>query len=364
MARSTTLFWVIALGIGAFRLYYCAQLPVNTGDIVRHLVYGFLVNQDGLGMAGKTLVEVNPLYASVSWSNLPYNYPSIPLFFFAAISAISPTIFSAKLALTVLEAISSLLIYRYSKDRWLALLYWIAPMSIWWVSHEGQFEALQNVFVFAALVALSRHTAVSFALLAMAIQVKLTAVLLLPLFGLFLLRKTSPQTMRTLLFASIALLGGFLPTILCLAFFPAISQVLHFSSPLQYNPYYWNPFHETIFLWNPGSLIAWNQIASYGLLLFLVLVAMKRRLWKEFLAPVLFLIVCKGHTNVQYWYMQLLPSFCLPIQQRRLRLALFAVVPFLDVRSAIQLFFQPFGWMMTDYYANFSVFAHIGQVVP
>ena len=87
IARSTTLFWAIALGVGAFRLYYCAQLPVNTGDIVRHLVYGFLVNQDGLGMAGKTLLEVNPLYASVSWSNLPYNYPSIPLFFFAAIRA-------------------------------------------------------------------------------------------------------------------------------------------------------------------------------------------------------------------------------------------------------------------------------------
>jgi hypothetical protein len=144
------------VAVGLLRLYYCTLLPRSTGDLARHILYSLYVARDGLAALGKPLIELSPLLSGFAWSELPYNYPILARHFFSAVSAVSPTLFSAKLALTLVEAFNSALIYDTSKRTELALLYWASPASTWWVSGEGQFEPVQSLFVLLALYAVER----------------------------------------------------------------------------------------------------------------------------------------------------------------------------------------------------------------
>src|SRR5882672_5573126 len=117
------LLCVSAVAVAALRIYYCSQLPVNTGDITRHLYSGLVVLKHGLASAGQPLVSSFPGAAGVAWAGLPYNYPICALTFFTAIAAIMPTIFFAKLSLTAMEGINALLVTKITGRRWLGLLY-------------------------------------------------------------------------------------------------------------------------------------------------------------------------------------------------------------------------------------------------
>ncbi|HEY2733349.1 MAG TPA: glycosyltransferase 87 family protein, partial [Polyangiales bacterium] len=187
---------LFALAIGAvtlFRLYYCTLVPGTTGDLPRHIFYGLYVNRDGLSAAGKPLVALSHYLEPVSWSGLPYSYPIVALHFFQAIALVSPTMFFAKLALTTLDGASAVMIQKYSGQRWLSLLFWAAPMSLWWVSREGQFEPLQSFLLIAAIYALKEQAGLAFALLGLAIQTKLTAAVMLPWFLIELWRIESTR---------------------------------------------------------------------------------------------------------------------------------------------------------------------------
>lgn len=329
-AHSSALFVVVAVSVTLFRIYACTQLPVNTGDVLRHLHYGLLVAQRGLSTASLPLVQISPLYSNVVWNHIPYNYPVVTLLFFTLVARILPTVFFAKLALTCLEAASSLLILRYSRDKWLALLYWISPISVWWVSHEGQFESLQSFLVILALLLLSkRRFSSSLLLLALAVQVKLSAVLLLPFFVLSIRRQIGPLRYA----ASLTL--GLAPSAFVFLSHPALFRAMSYSSSLRFNPYYWNFTDLTIFMWMNYHkwLIVCNQIASYTVLALLLYIAINQKRVLELLAPVAFLALVKTLRNVQFWYLELFPSFVLPLRNLRMRRLLFFLTPLLDVYS-------------------------------
>jgi len=345
------LFAVIAFGVLGLRLYHCTRMPAHTGDIARHLLYGLAVNRWGLAAAAHSLVEFNPAFASISWSHLPFNYPVLTLLFFSAVAAILPTLFFARLCLTLLEGLSAIFIYGTTGERWLALLYWASPLSIWWTSREGQFEALQNVLVFLALYLLKRRPAIAFLVLGLAIQVKLSAFLLLPVFVLALPTRATRQTL--------ACLGGFaaslLPTGIACLYYPALAQI-QYSAPLLYNPYYWNILDRPMFSWNPGWMIWFNQIGSYGILTLVLVWFLRSKNRVAYLAPIAFLVACKWHKNVQFWYMQLFPSFTLPIPEPRLRLVLFLVVPLLDIYSLAMVWCGPLYLGVGGYYGQLTPF--------
>ena len=128
--------------IAVLRGYFCWQDPVNSGDVVRHLLHSFHVLDEGLAAAGVPLQELDPDLAGSTWSAFPYNYPPVTLAFFVLIAALAPAVTAAKVALTVIEALNAWLLARVTGNRWLGLLYWASPVSIWWVSGEGQFEPL------------------------------------------------------------------------------------------------------------------------------------------------------------------------------------------------------------------------------
>jgi hypothetical protein len=346
---------LVVTAVAALRYHYCTQPPVNTRDVVRHMVYGRLVAERGVAIAGQALSQMDPPITMVTWSKVPYNYPIVTLGFFTLAAALSHTIFFAKLALTLIEAINACLVYLCSGQRWLAVAYWASPVSMWWVSREGQFEPLQSLFTLAALYLLPRTPGVAFALLALAVQVKLSAVLLLPFFLLSAVR----GGWAALLPAAAGFALATTPSLIALRYYPVITHVLRYNAPEVYNPYYWNVAAHGVFGWNPAWLIAADQASTYGMLLVLSWLALRTRRPVQFAAPLAFLVLCKLHTNAQFWYMVLVPSFLLPIENRTWRFWLIALVPLLDVHSLAEIVYGPFGHTVGDYYARLSAFDSI-----
>ncbi|MGH7290250.1 MAG: FtsW/RodA/SpoVE family cell cycle protein, partial [Myxococcota bacterium] len=165
---------------------------------------------------------------------------------------------------------------------------------------------------------------------------------LIPLTGLPLpLFSTGGSSMITTL-AALGLALGSLPALAAELSYGGISNVLRWSAPLVYNPYYWD-FTAQMFSWNPTWLIAVNQLASYGMLGALIALAVRSRDPLAFFAPIAFVLFCKLHTNVQFWYFVYLPALLVPIPEAAARFGLIAACPLLDVRSALELVFGPFG---------------------
>lgn len=333
--------WLIlgAAGVvAAFRLYQCGMLPSETGDIVRHVLYGVAVDQQGVAAAGVPLTWLSSTWSHVAWARFPYSYPPVALAFFALIASISPSVFAAKLALTLIEAGNACLISKLTRSKILGLLYWASPLSIWWVSREGQFEPLQSFFMLLAIAAAFERQFVSGAALALATSVKVTAGALVP----WLAGVIWPSGWRARGLAVLGLIVGLVPAIASEAMYGGISNVLRYSSLLVYNPYYWNPWAD-LFTGNTPLQIVANEIASYGLLATLIALAFRSRNWLPFVAPIAFVVFCKTHTNVQFWYWLLLPAFLVPLPNPRWRFALIALCPLLDIHSLLELVSGPMG---------------------
>jgi hypothetical protein len=186
--------------------------------------------------AGRPLAETFPdaEKAGVPWTHIPFNYPPMAVAFFTLVPALGGGPMFAKLVLTVFDEISSALMFRLTRRRWLAVGYWISPISIWWTSHEGQFEAPQTMFGLAALATINSPLACGL-LLACAIQSKVTAAAL----GPFLLWKMyQNHTVRKFL------LGGFVgmtPAVVTQLTYPMLQNIRKYSLAFRWNPFYWNP---------------------------------------------------------------------------------------------------------------------------
>ena len=278
-------FAAAVIAVAVLRLRHCSELTANTADIVRHLLYGLLVLDQGASAAAVPLAAWSDAWPPAPWIGLPYNYPVLALGFFTGVAAASPTIFFAKLALTAVEAVNAVLVAKVTEERWLGLLYFACPASIWWVSREGQFEPLQNLFALVALLLLRRgRVGGAFVGLALAIQVKVTALALLPVFVAIAWRQHRGRAPV----GAAAFVLGFVPTALACTAYPAVAQVFSFSAPLSYNPYFWNPAAD-LFAWNPGWLIAANEGASYGIGLALVVLAIRSDDRAAYIAPLLWI---------------------------------------------------------------------------
>ncbi len=327
-----------ALAIAVVRAFEIGALPVITGDVVRNLLYGVAVAEWGPASAAKPLAELSAGWAGASWAHLPYGYPPLALAFFALVAALSPTVFAAKLALTGIEAANSVLVARLTGSRWLGVAYWASPASLWWVSREGQFEPLQSLFTLLALLALPAAPVAAGVSLAAAVQVKVTALALAP----WLAHRAWATGRRAAGQLALGFAVGLVPSLWAELAWGGVTNVLRFGAPLTYNPYYWS-WAAPMFSWNPGWLIACDQLASWGVLAALVTYAVRARSAWSVTAPILFVLFCKTHSNVQFWYWLLFAPLCVPIEDRRWRLALIAAAPLLDVSSAVSLVGWPVG---------------------
>lgn len=332
------------------------MLPVETGDIARNVLYGALVDAHGFGAANQALIAFSSAWTEISWARFPYSYPPIALAFFAFVGSISPTLFAAKFALTAIEALNAWFVARLNRSAWLGLAYWVSPLSIWWVSREGQFEPLQNAFALLALLLVGASPLLCGIALALAISTKLTAAALAPWIAFRLWQAGR----RALALGACGIVLGFLPCVAAEINYHGVSNVFRYGALLVYNPYYWNPSAD-LFAWNTPLQIAANQLTSWGLLAILLIACLRSRTFADrlgYLAPIAFIAFCKIHTNVQFWYFLLLPVFLMTIPHRRLRFALVALCPLLDLRGSAEAFAGPFD--QRTYHGLPSVFDRYG----
>lgn len=320
------------------RLMYCASLPVNTGDLMRHLLYGKLVLTHGLWIGGLPLAEVSHRFQRMPWSEQPYAYPAIALYFFTAVAAVHSSLFAGKLILTLIEALNAFLVFRITRDRVCAALYWVAPTSIWWVSKEGQFEPLQNAFALFAIFLLPRNVAAAWAMLALAIQVKLTAICLVPYFIWH-----TPRSMKHITTALAAIAVSALPTFILQLQFPHLQVVFLNSVPYRFNPFFWDWRSTEAFTWMWVWMRVLLQVASWLFLGLLIFWAVCRRMGVECIPAIGYMLLLKFFPRTQFWYVTLLPSFLVLIKSTFHRRVAFVAYLALDVYAFAQMFLGGFG---------------------
>ncbi|MGI9229064.1 MAG: glycosyltransferase 87 family protein [Gammaproteobacteria bacterium] len=368
----TLIFLCIAVAI--YRVELTTQIMHSTTDTTRWLLTGIYVIKLGLASAGQSLQELNPELTWVEWGELPWNYPVIPLLFFTLISKLWASLFFAKLSLTLLEAVNAYLVYRFTGNRWLGLLYWMWPISLWWASHEGQFEPVQNFFVLLALLLLARRPVWSLTMLAVAIQVKLTAGAFLPYFA-YRIYKEHRQKMHWI---AVGFVLGFIPTLIAGLFFPVVMPIVETLGTLDHNAWYWN--------WTSSIERGWpyyirypNQLVSYSMLAILLVsfvrfyfkrydstqqppaLVTRRQQALECTPAIIFLLFAKTSSKFMGWYWMALLPFLLIISNPRLRLLLIVMAFFIEVVGYMYLYniVTPY---VGDFYKNIGIYDDLGSL--
>ena len=318
------LFWLFFL-ITIYRLYFVFQPPLRSTDLLRNIGFGKEFWRYGLGIYDHPAQDfVGTTYATLGPERY-YAYPVVALLFFALVAKIWPSLIFGKLVLTALEGLNAFLVWKISKDRLLPLLYFANPVSLWWVSREGQFEPLMISFALLALYLLPRHSPGAYFSLALGVQSKLTPVFLLP----YLLSKRAGWRE----FFSFSL-----------GFFPSLIFSLNNGYPSRFverrleahvcNAYAWNIFDPSLLCDSPAMLVATNALVTYGILFLCLFLMVRRRGFVEYVGLLVFIVVLKSLGVGRPWYLLAVPLMAMPISERWDR-RLFFVLGALD-RVAIR----------------------------
>lgn len=362
-ARRQRLALLVAIAaVAAVRLWFCARVPVNSGDVLRSIHTALYVLRDGPAVMGTPLSELDPGLASLPWAGIGYSYPPLAVLIYVVAAALSPTLFSAKLALTAVEAVNAALVARITGSRWLGVLYWASPASIWWVSGEGQFEPWMALFMLAAVATVERSPPVACGLLAVGVDVKVTAILLLP-WLLWTAWRSDPRLLLRSALAFGAVLA--VPVLVASLWYPVLGGLVGISVTLRYNPYFWNPFDASVFGWNPMWLRAANALSTYGVLAFMTYRASRSSEgWARYGGAIAFVVLIKVSSLAQFWYLLVFPALVTPVRERESGLGprwwLVALAPLLDLRSLVELVAGPFGWSAGVTFEGLSAFTHFG----
>ncbi len=317
-ASSKAVPWLIGSLLFAglvIRVSMSFDAPVSL-DLMRSVFSGRAIWEHGLSTAGRPLLEVFPnatVKNGVAWAENPYNYPPVAVGFFTFIAAIGGGRLMAKLLLTLCDAISSALIVRITKRRWLGIAFWISPVTMWWTSNEGQFEGLQSALAFGSIAAMGNPMLCGL-LLSLAVQTKITSIVLFPyLFGRMYRRRSARKFV-------VAGLIGCIPTVVLSFFYPLIPNILKYSAELRWNPYYWNPFDKSR-PWSGSPLLGRivPQLVSWVLIFGFLVLAIRLRSWLAATPVLLYLAAMKFHAQFTGWYFPTLPLVVIPLFHTDLR---------------------------------------------
>lgn len=333
----------LALGTGAHALA-CVRAPHDSGDLSRQVVTALLANRDGWSGLNQPIAEWAPsLAGKISWGEVPYNYPPILLLFFQAVAWFSPTLFAAKLALTLVEAVNATLVARFCADWRAGVLYWCLPLSIWWVSREGASEPVQNCLLLLTLLAWKTHRVCAPAALVLAGQTKLMGVFLTPWLLWTSWRETrGPVRIK----ATLLVLLAVLPTALAALAYPVFTQVFHIAQwGAKFNVYHWRALFDPAWRWwLPFDFVACVQLATTVVLGWIVVQFVRRRAHPlPWLGAVLFLLAAKNGGVFQPWYfLAFIPLWLVAVAPDR-RLVWLAVTQFCEPLSLWRMLVTPAG---------------------
>jgi hypothetical protein len=338
----TRSFYLLAFAYGLIligRLYLATQPPINSTDLLRYVGFGKEFWTYGLEIYNYTPRDFGDAPYANLWPDLQFIYPAMSMLFFAVVAGIWPSLFFARLVLTLIELANGLLIARITGDRLYGLFYFLNPVSIWWISGEGQYEALVAFFTLLAMLHLTLRTVWSYGWLGLAIQAKYWPGVLLPY---FLSQERRPRPLVIFIIA-------FVPSLLFTLFSNYIFHI--FGSQVMAsncNALVWNIADDSRTCGTPMWQLIIYAIATYGaLLIVLIGVALDRRSPERVLTYVgllVFLIYYKSITWAASWYLPMLPVFAVPIRRPWIRWAVL-LLSFADPIAWAGLFGAPIGWI-------------------
>lgn len=339
--------WLIGLvfvAVGAFRIYECSLSPPRAGDVYRHLLTGIMIREEGWSAAARSLDSWSPQAKEIAaWTSFPYNYPPLYLGFFYAMSWIWPSVFAVKVVLTFVEAVNTYLCFKITRSIWSSLLYWCLPLSVWWVSREGQAEPMQNLFVLAGLLLLRSEKSVAYWAWSSACLVKLSAVFLAPL---FILHWFSVDFRRKLL-AIKWLCVGAIPLAVAAAIWPVFSQIMSTAKwPVIFNAWHWRSIFDAHYGgWYPIPCLIVMRLMILALVGVGLYLRCRRALSTGALVSILAFIGASAFMGVfQGWYFVALLPFLMLVTSARFRIIIIVICQSCDPQSVYSLAVRPVGW--------------------
>ncbi|HEY1685929.1 MAG TPA: hypothetical protein VGG19_14285 [Tepidisphaeraceae bacterium] len=316
--------FLIVLG-GVVRGYHVQLLPMMS-DSVRQLYYAQSILRIGPAAASKIPMELNPAWRHITGPWQPYIYPPLTLVFFLLFALTWPTLFAIKLTLTLIEAVNAILLAKLTGNKWIGVIYWLCPISIFWVSHQAQYEPAQNLLVLLALWMMRKNLPAALALTVLAIELKVMAFVLLPL----VLIRINRQQLRVQAWAMLAGALALIPFLIGEYYYPFISNFRTYGAYNDVSSYFWNP-------WDPvcSHIPLWQlipqEIISDALVVILFIGVWKSRYRLSYIPAILFMVIVKFHKNMMPWYLVAWPCFLVPIPERWVRNVCVILWPFLDV---------------------------------
>jgi hypothetical protein len=321
------------------RLYLTTQPPINSTDLLRYIGFGKEFWTYGLAIYNYTPRDFGNTPYSNLWPDLKFIYPAMSMLFFAAVAGIWPSLFFARLVLTLLELANGLLITRITGDKLYGLFYFLNPVSIWWISGEGQYESLVVFFTLLALLHLTMRTAWSYGWLGLAIQAKYWPGVLLPYF------LNQERRLRPLVIFVIA----FVPSLLFILFSDYIFHI--FGSQVMAtncNAFVWDFLDDTRTCGTPMWQLVINAVATYGaLLVVLTGIVLDRRnpeRWLTYVALLAFIVYYKSISWATSWYLLMFAILAIPIRRPWIRWAVL-LLSFVEPIAWAGIFGAPIGWV-------------------
>jgi hypothetical protein len=334
-ASSRSARWIVAgfFLVLALRIIFCAQAPIETTDLYRHLGFTSHFLENPKGFYWLVPEDFPDEFWSDFWGEVPYLYPPVALLFFAFFGTLGIGLFWVKLALTLCDLGTAVLIGRAS-SWWGALLVFSAPASVWYTSHEGQYESLVTLLMVFSIFSmrLGRWKLAGAAFL-LALQTKQLAIMIAPYLLFEIFNRIRPKQLRAA--------KGFL-----IGFGVALLPFLPF--------YYWRPNLWLLPLQNQGNLLnpffwpffcsnasmahfdecsdfraLWNALVSFAPLALMALFLAHghfRRKFPQSLPTIGFWVMIKSAAWVMNWYMLLLPACSFTLwRYRRCMIALLVI---------------------------------------
>ncbi|MCU0535629.1 MAG: DUF2029 domain-containing protein [Hydrococcus sp. Prado102] len=344
------LLFAIAL---AYKIYACFQVPVVTSDVLRHLGYSSHALENNFAIYTTTADDFIPESWTRYWSEQPYIYPPTTLIFYYLFSLFHLGIFWVKAVLTLIDLGCTYLFYKHI-SKLAALLFFCAPVSLWYTSHEGQFEILQTLFIILNAISVKKQQwRLAGFWFAISVQVKQFGVLLLPwmLYEMWENRNEEHQSFINIVGKALqGLILGFIPF---LAFYIQAPNLLFLpitsGSTLAYNPFAWNVLNRKLFDWNPKWLVLWNALFSYAPLIILIIVgiiAWKKRKFATSISTVpltLFWFITKSLKWGQFWYTIVAPGFLFCLSRKSLIHLLLLLHLMQCLHSIVAIAIEPIG---------------------
>lgn len=306
---------------------------METTDLYRHLGFTSHFLENPKAFYWLIPSDFPSEFWSDFWGEVGYMYPPLALLFFSFFGTLGIGLFWVKLVFTVADLTTALLIGRAS-SWWAGWLIFSAPASVWYSSHEGQYESLVTFFMVSSILSARRGKWLLCGIFFMlALQTKQLGILIAPYLLFEICNRIRPKQ----ILAVKNFLIGFFLALLPFSPFYAWRQDL-WLLPLQNQEYLLNPYYWPFFCTNVSiahfdecsySRVLWNIIVSFTPLAFLALFLARGKFLKKFpqaLPTLGFWLLIKSASWVMNWYLLLLPACSFTLwRYRRLVIALFVI---------------------------------------